>query len=184
METVKVICSSLGLNRCAAKKARKEGKGVTMPDDSGLADFKQGVSLLRKGQSAEALEYLRRAAGLEQQNPYYLSFLGVCLARAQSRWTEAVELCKTAINMKRKEAQLYMNLADVYASAGRRDRAIQTLDTALIYCKADGRIIRARGRLQKRRPPVLPFLKRGNVLNRSLGELRYRMLRRLGKSED
>ena len=72
---------------------------------------------MRKGQSAEALEYLRRAAGLEQQNPYYLSFLGVCLARAQSKWTAAVELCKTAINIKRKDAQLYMNLADVYVLA-------------------------------------------------------------------
>ena len=155
-----------------------------MPDDPGLADFKQGVSLLRKGQSSEALGYLRRAADLEQQNPYYLSFLGVCLARAQSRWTAAVELCKTAINMKRKDAQLYMNLADVYVSAGRRDRAFEILDTALIYCKGDARIIRARGRLQKRRPPVLQFLERGNVLNRSLGQLRHRMLRRLGKSED
>jgi Flp pilus assembly protein TadD len=155
-----------------------------MPDNSGLDDFKHGVSLLRKGQSSEALEYLRRAAGLEQQNPYYLSFLGVCLARAQSKWTAAVELCKTAINMKRREAQLYMNLADVYVSAGRRDRAIETLDTALIYCKADARIIRARGRLQTRRPPVLPFLERGNLLNRRLGQLRHRVLRRLRKSKD
>jgi hypothetical protein len=77
-----------------------------------------------------------------------------------------------------------MNLADVYVSAGRRDRAIETLDTAMIYCKADGRIIRARGRLQNRRPPVLPFLKRGNTLNRNLGKLRHRMLKRLLKSED
>lgn len=154
-----------------------------MPDDSGLADFRQGVSLLRKGRSSEALEYLRRAAGLAEQNAYYLSFLGVCLARAQSKWTAAVELCKTAINMKRKEAQLYMNLADVYVSAGRRDLAIEALDTALIYCKADVRVIRARGRLQKRRPSVLPFLERGNVLNRSLGRLRHRVLKRLTKSE-
>jgi Flp pilus assembly protein TadD len=45
-----------------------------MPDNSGLADFKQGVSLLRKGQSSEALEHLRRAAELQQQNPYYPRF--------------------------------------------------------------------------------------------------------------
>ena len=153
-----------------------------MPDDSALADFKQGVSLLRKGRSSEALEYLRRAAGLEPQNPYFLSVLGVCLARAQSKWTAGVELCKTAVNLKRKEAQLYVNLADVYVSAGRLDRAMETLDTALLDCKADAQIIRARGRLQKRRRPVLPFLERGNVLNRSLGQLRHRVLTGLGKS--
>ena len=154
-----------------------------MPEASGLADFKQGIALLRKGQSSDALEYLRRAAQLEEHNPYYLSFMGVSLARAQGKWTEAVELCKTAVNMKRKEAQLYTNLADVYVSAGRRDRAIETLDTALIYCKADARIVRARGRLQKRRPPILPFLERGNLLNRNLGRLRHRVLKRLAKSE-
>jgi Flp pilus assembly protein TadD len=155
-----------------------------MPDNSALADFKQGASLLRKGQSSEALEYLRRAAELQQQNPYYLSFLGVCLARAQGKWTAAVELCKTAINIKRKEAQLYVNLAEVYVSAGRRDRAVETLDTALIYCKTDARITRMRGKLQKRRSPVVPFLERGNLLNRSLGQLRHRVLKTLRKSED
>jgi Flp pilus assembly protein TadD len=155
-----------------------------MPDNPDLDDFKQGVSLLRKGHSSKALEYLRRAAELKQQNPYYLSFLGVSMARAEGKWTAAVELCKTAINLKRKEAQLYVNLAEVYVSAGRRDRAVETLDTALIYCKTDARITRMRGRLQKRRSPVLPFLERGNLLNRSLGKLRYRVLKHLLKSED
>lgn len=56
-----------------------------MPDNSGLAEFKQGISLLRKGHSAEALEYLQRAAELKQQNPYYLSFLGVSMGRAQAK---------------------------------------------------------------------------------------------------
>jgi tetratricopeptide (TPR) repeat protein len=163
---------------------KTKGEGVTMPDNSGLDDFRQGVSLLRTGHSSEALEYLRRAAESKQQNPYYLSFLGVSLACAQGKWTEAVELCKTAINMKRNEAQLYMNLAEVYASAGRRDRAVETLDTALIYCKTDARITRMRGRLRKRRSPILPFLERGNLLNRSLGKLRHRVLKRLLKSED
>jgi Flp pilus assembly protein TadD len=155
-----------------------------MPDDSGLDDFKQGVSLLRKGHSSEALEHLRRAAELKQQNPHYLSFLGLSVARAQGKWTAAVELCKTAINMKRNEAQFYVNLAEVYVSAGRRDRAVETLDTALIYCKTDARITRMRGKLHKRRSPVLPFLKRGNLLNRSLGKLRHRVLKRLRKSEN
>jgi Flp pilus assembly protein TadD len=150
-----------------------------MADNSGLADFTQGVSLLRKGQFSQALEHLRRAAELKQQNPYYLSFLGVSLARAQGKWTEAVELCKTAMNMKRNEAQLYLNLAEVYVSAGRRDRAVETLDTALIYCKTDARITRMRGRLHKRRSAVLPFLGRGHFLNRSLGKLRHRALKQL-----
>jgi len=148
-----------------------------MTENSGLAEFKQGISLLRDGHAVEALEYLRRASQLKQQNPYYLSFLGVATARAERKWGVAVELCKTATNMRRNEPQLYANLAEVYMSAGRRDDAVETLNTALKYCGADARLNRIRGKLGKRSAPVLPFLDRANALNRSLGKLRHRMLK-------
>ena len=155
-----------------------------MPDNAGLAEFKQGVSLLRKGHSAEALEYLQRAAELKQHNPIYLSFLGVSMGRAQAKWTAAVELCKTALSMRRNEPQLYVNLAEVYVSAGRRDRAVETLDTAVKYCGTDPSIGRMRGKLGRRLSPVLPFLDRGHILNRGLGKLRHRVLGRIGNSEN
>ena len=47
-----------------------------MADNSALAEFKQGIKLLRNGNSAKALEYLRHAAELKQENSLYLSFLG------------------------------------------------------------------------------------------------------------
>lgn len=152
-----------------------------MAENSGLAEFKQGISLLRNGHSLEALEYLRRAAELKQQNPYYLSFLGVAMARVERKWAAAVELCKTAVGMRRNEPQLYLNLAEVYVSAGRRDDAIQTLDNGLKYCGADAGLTRVRARLGRRSSPVLPFLDRTNALNRSLGKLRHGALKRLRK---
>jgi Flp pilus assembly protein TadD len=155
-----------------------------MADNAGLAEFKQGIELLRNGYPAEALEYLRHAAELKQQNPYYLSFLGVSMARAQRKWAPAVELCKTALSLRRNEVQLYLNLAEVYTSAGRREDAVVTLDNALKYCGAHARIGRARGKLGRRCSPVLPFLERGSFLNRNLGRLRHRVLERLGKSEN
>jgi Flp pilus assembly protein TadD len=153
-------------------------------EHSALAEFKQGINLLRNGHSAKAIEYLRHAAELEQQNPYYLSFLGVSVARAQWKWAAAVELCETAVKLKRSEAQLYLNLAEVYVSAGRRDDAVAVLDRGLIYFRVDARIRRARANLGSRCPSVLPFLERGHFLNRSLGKLRHRMSGRLGKSEN
>jgi Flp pilus assembly protein TadD len=132
-----------------------------MAEDSGLAEFKQGIKLLRNGHSTEALEYLRHAAELEQQNPYYLSYLGVAVARAQRKWAAATKFCEVALSSKRTEAQLYLNLAEVYVSAGRRDDAVEVLDRGLIYFKADNRIKRARANLGKRCSPVLPFLERG-----------------------
>jgi Flp pilus assembly protein TadD len=147
----------------------------TMAEDSAIADFKLGINLLRKGQSAEATEHFRHAAELEQKNPYYLSFLGVSVARAQRKWAAAVKLCETALSLRRNEAQLYLNLAEVYVSAGQRDEAVEVLDRALIYFSADTRVKRARANLGMRCSPVLPFLERGHFLNRSLGKLRRRV---------
>jgi Flp pilus assembly protein TadD len=150
-----------------------------MERNTALAEFKQGITLLRNGYSAEAVEYLQQAAELEQQNPYYLSFLGVSIARAQRKWAAAVTFCEVALTLKRNEAQLYLNLAEVYLSAGRRDDAIETLDKGLRFCQDDVRIGRVRASLGKRGVPVLPFLERGHVLNCGLGKLRHRTLGRL-----
>jgi tetratricopeptide (TPR) repeat protein len=153
-----------------------------MPDNAGLAEFKQGMELLRNGHPAKALECFRHAAELKQQNPFYLSFMGVSMARAQGQWAAAVKLCKTALSLKRDDAQLYLNLAEVYVSAGRRDIAVETLDNGLRYCGRDARIGRMRGRLGRRSSPVLPFLQRGNFLNRGLGKLRHRVLARVSST--
>jgi len=150
-----------------------------MAEDSALADFKLGVDLLRKGNSAEAFQYLKHAAELEQENPYYLSFLGVSVARTQRKWSAAVELCQTALSLRRNEAQFYLNLAEVYVSAGRRDDAVEVLDKGLIYFSADARIRQARTNLGRRCSPVLPFLEREHFLNRNLGKLRGRFSGRL-----
>jgi Flp pilus assembly protein TadD len=153
-----------------------------MADNVALTEFKQGIEHLRKGYSAKALDCFQRACDLKQQNPFYLSFLGVATARAHGKWAAAVELCKTAVTLKRNEAQLYLNLAEVYMSAGRRDIAIETLDAASRYCAADARVDRMRGRLGRRSGPVLPFLERSNFVNRGLGRLRHRALQRVRKA--
>ena len=147
-----------------------------MQDYSDLAEFKQGIKLLRSGQSAKAVEYLRHAAEMKEQNPYYLSFLGLSVARAQGKWSAAAELCETALSLRRNEAQLYLNLAEVYVAAGRRDDAVAVLDRGLLYIRVDARIKRARANLGRRCSPVLPFLERGHFLNRTLGKLRYRVM--------
>jgi len=95
-----------------------------MGEDATVAEFKVGIKLLRDGHPNEAFEYFRNAADSEQRNPFYLSFLGLSVARAQRKWAAAVELCEMAISLRRNEAQLYLNLAEVYVAAGRRDDAV------------------------------------------------------------
>jgi tetratricopeptide (TPR) repeat protein len=146
-----------------------------------LAEFREGVALLKNGYPQRALVRLRRAFESEKQNPFYLSFFGLSIARAERKWDQASELCEIAVQLRRKEAQFYLNLAEVYASAGRRTKALDTLDAALALFGEDERLSLARSRVEKRRSPLLPFLGREHYLNRKLGKLRHGALKRLGK---
>jgi len=146
-----------------------------MAEVEALTSFKQGVQLLKGGYPQRALVELRRCVEIESANPYYLSFLGLALARAERKWAEATKLCETALQMKRKELQLHLNMAEVYASAGHRESAIDALDRAIESFGPDARLVKARSRIEKRRSPILPFLPRQNALNVSLGKLRHRV---------
>jgi tetratricopeptide (TPR) repeat protein len=147
-----------------------------MTENVAVTEFKRGVKMLRDARPHTALEHFRNAAGMEKNNPYYLSFVGVSLARAERNWKTALEHCELALTMKRNEAQLYLNLAEVYTSAGRREEALMTLDRALASLGPQARIQQARMKLGRRRSPALPFLDRQNFLNRQLGLLRHRIL--------
>lgn len=152
-----------------------------MAEINALAEFREGVELLKNGYPQRALVRLRRAFESEKQNPFYQSFLGLSIARAERKWDQASELCEIAVQMRRREAQFYLNLAEVYASSGRRMKALDTLDAALALFGEDERLLRARSRVEKRRNPILPFLPRENFLNHKLGKMRHRVLKRLGK---
>jgi tetratricopeptide (TPR) repeat protein len=157
----------------------RSAKGIAELDP--VEEFRQGVRLLKDGYSKEALVCLRRAFESEKHNPYYLSFLGLSIARAERKWDQASELCEIAVQLRRKEIQFHLNLADVYACAGRRVKALDTLDAALELFGEDERLRRAHSHVEQRRSPVLPFFTRDHFLNRQLGKLRHRVSKRIGK---
>src|SRR6201984_3930251 len=102
-----------------------------MLDTEAFREFKQGLSFLRDEYPVKALPHMRRAAELDKNNPYYMSYLGVVLARSEEKWGEAERLCDAAVRMKRNQAQLYLNLAEVYSAAGRREEALEVLEGGL-----------------------------------------------------
>jgi Flp pilus assembly protein TadD len=146
-----------------------------------VAEFKHGLEALKAGHPQKALFHLRIAFEFEKHNPFYLSFLGLSVARAERKWDQAADLCEIAVQLRRNECQFHLNLAEVYALAGRREKALDTLDAALDLFGPNKRLKRARSRVEKRRSPVLPFLTRRHFLNRTFGRLRHRTLKRLGK---
>jgi predicted Zn-dependent protease len=132
-----------------------------------------GLTFLRGGDANKALPHLKCALEEEPANPFYISYMGVAIAATEQKWAEAEELCRSAIRMSRRQAQLYLNLAEVYVAADRRQDAADTLVRGLRYAPHDQRLKIALDRLAIRRPPVLPFLPRTHSMNRNLGKLRH-----------
>jgi len=143
--------------------------------------FKEGMTFFRSGYYGKAVAKIQEAVELDKQNHTYISYLGLLVALAHKKYTEAEQLCHTALRMKRTEPQSYLNLAEVYLHAGKKEDAVETLTVGLQYTKRDVRLIRALRKLGVRRPPVFPFLERRHFLNRHTGKLRHRVLQMLGQ---
>jgi len=148
----------------------------TEPDH--MVEFREGVELLKNEYPEKDLVKLRRAFEIDKRNPYYISFLGLSIARAEQNWDDASELCETAVQLKPKEIKFHLNLVEVYALAGLREKALHKLDKASKLFGDDARLKRFRAKMMERRAPVLPFFGRGHFLNRELGKLRHRMLKK------
>ncbi len=150
---------------------------TTSKSDDSFTEFKEGVKLLKSDYPQKALVKLQSAFESDKHNPYYISFLGVSIARAQQNWAQATELCDMAVQLNPKEIQFHLNLAEVCDLAGLREMSLHKLDYALGLFGDDPRLKRARSKVEKRRAPVLPFFGREHFLNRELGKLRYRILK-------
>src|SRR5258708_29041353 len=101
----------------------KQNPGVAAELDP-MQEFSEGVELLKNKYPQKALVRLRRAYEFDKHNPYFMSFLGLSIARAQRKWDLASELCEMALQLKPKELQFYLNLGEVYAASGMRERAL------------------------------------------------------------
>jgi Flp pilus assembly protein TadD len=153
-----------------------------MMDTEAFREFKTGLTLLRENYASQALEHIQRAAELERNNPYYMSYLGVALARTEQKWADAERMCDNAVRMKRNQAQLYLNLAEVYMTAGRREDAREALLAGMKYARRDVRLNIAMAKLTQRRRPFFNFLGRKHPLNRHFGMIRHKTLQAFGKS--
>jgi Flp pilus assembly protein TadD len=152
-------------------------------DTEAFREFKQGLTYLRDDYAEKALPHMKRAVELDKTNPYYMSYLGVVISRAEQKWGEAERLCDSAVRMKRNQAQLYLNLAEVFATAGRREDAMDALEAGMKFARRDVRLSLAMNRLVERRRPVLNFLTRRHPLNRQLGVLRHKAMQIFSRAD-
>lgn len=139
----------------------------------------RGVEACKKGQWKEGLAVLGKIAEADRQGAelhgQFYSYLGYGIARYERRVKEGLALCQHSIKVQFYEPENYVNLARVYLLARNRRKAVEALTRALkLNASHPGARALAR-EIGWRRPPVIPFLSRNNLLNQWLGKMRHQL---------
>ena len=140
--------------------------------------FERGVDKLEAGRPEAALDHFRAAYSLQPENPEFRSYYGMSLGLVERRFTEALELCQSAAKQQFFDPAVYHNLARIHLSFGFKSEGIRYLKRGLMIDPAHREIASELNSLGKRRPPVLPLLRREHPVNRLLGRIRSRFEQR------
>lgn len=144
---------------------------------SAEARFHRGLTALEAGRGVEALALfeaaieLERRAGRKTRQARYLSWYGLCLALEGGRARDGAELCRQAIGLEFFNADLCWNYGRVLLVLARRKDAYRAFLKGLTIQRNHQGILRELGRMGWRRRPVVPFLARGNPVNKVLGRM-------------
>ena len=137
--------------------------------------YRRGRELLTENRDDEALACFRAAHRLDPTSARFRSYYGLGLALCERRFSEALELCRSAAKEEFFNPELYHNLARVHGAFGFKSEAIRYLRRGLMIDPANDGLSRDLDVLGRRREPVLQFLPRRHVVNRLLGRLRHRI---------
>lgn len=137
---------------------------------------REGIRLCRIGYWEKGLPYLRYVSesGVDLDGLVH-SYLGFGIASYEKRYKEGLDLCKQAVERHFYQPENCLNLAKTYLlrdRPGHRGLALRTIETGLKVDPAHEKLRALFAKVNKRRPPLLPFLHRDNPANQVLGKLR------------
>jgi tetratricopeptide (TPR) repeat protein len=146
-----------------------------MPILSAENAFRKGLGAMAEKHPEKASVYFRQALDLERERSKsrldmrYLSYYGLSLAQAGLSTQIALQACKTAVFKQKGDPLLSLNLGRVYILIGKPVQAMAAFERGL-KAAPENKILRSElAKLDRRRRPALPFLDRGNAVNRWLG---------------
>jgi hypothetical protein len=140
--------------------------------------LERGVRLLESRHHKDALRNLKSSYAIDSGSTRCLSYLGLALALAEKRFREGEELCQLAIRKEFYHAAYYHNLGRLYLAADQKKRAIWAFRKGLEVDRTDARLRTELARMGERARPLVRFLPRGHLVNRTLGQLRRSILPR------
>lgn len=140
-----------------------------MPSSTMEMPFQEGLRALVAGKTGNALEWFEKAVD-EENTPVAISYLAYCRAKQDGGFREAVALCMDAMKEEPRNSEIYLNLGRIHLLAGQKRSAIRAFELGLRY-GGTPHIEHELKCLGRRKAPPLPFLARGNPINRLLGKI-------------
>ncbi len=134
----------------------------------------QGREALMKGDTLSALALFEKAMEGDD-NPPARSYLAYCMAKERGLTSRGISWCEESIAKEPENSVHYLNLGRIYLLMKNREEAIRNFREGLKY-GSNEEIADELHRLGVRKSPALPFLSRGNPINKYLGIL-LKMLR-------
>lgn len=144
-----------------------------MPKKEPETLFTKGIKAIDGGDILSALVFFEKATAIED-TPINSSYLAFCIAKERGQLKKAISMCEKAIKEEPNNSTLYLNLGRIYYIADQRVEALQAFRDGLAH-EQNRQIIDELIRLGIRKPPVIPFLKRSNPINKYLGIILTRL---------
>lgn len=156
--------------------AGSEAVDLVRQERAAAYGFEQGRHLAENGDWRGALERFQACTHelphYHPLYPFYLSCEGLAMVHLKA--PGGLELCRRAAAMAEAGADVFENLARAELHSGHRWAALCAIEQGLALEMGHEGLIRLRRSMGVRRPPLIGFLSRDQLLNRILGRLTYR----------
>ena len=142
--------------------------------------FDEVRNFLKQGQGDSALALIEEAVTKYPADPFFLSYYGCLVAVVGERPKDGIRLCTNAIKMLGNSFPVgkeffypafYLNLGRAYFKGGRRKDALASFNQGLKFDPANEDLLMELQKMGLRRRTAVPFLDRGNPLNKYIGML-------------
>jgi tetratricopeptide (TPR) repeat protein len=142
--------------------------------------FSEVQQLLRRGNSRQALDTLREALDKFPADPFLLSYYGCLIAIVENKVKEGITICEDAIKHLNTAMPFgteffypvfYLNLGRTYLKGRKKADAIRAFQEGLRHDPENKDLKWEMQKLGVRKKLPVPFLNRGNPINKYIGLL-------------
>ncbi|MBI5632011.1 MAG: tetratricopeptide repeat protein [Nitrospirae bacterium] len=142
--------------------------------------FSEVQQLLRRGKGRQALDILREGLESYPTDAFLLSYYGCLIAIVENKTKDGITICENAIKALDTSMPFgseffypifYLNLGRAYLKAGKKAEAIKAFQQGLKSDPENNDIQWEMKKLGSRKKPPVPFLRRGNPINKYIGML-------------